>query len=159
MYKHNVTTSFPCVWEPATSKRRQEPASSVTRTRRLIKLPMAQLGDMTCHAMSCHFMSFHVVSCHVRSFHVMSCHVISHNAKRIDAGSSFQALGPATENPRRCIAVDRQRGTTWQNCLADRKRQRPCTVETGTWVLAYMKVPCYWWSDARQCNSVEGNVT
>ena len=58
--------------------------------------------------------------------------LFEHIAARIDAGSSFQALGPATENPRRCIAVDRQRGTTRQNCSADRKRQRPCTAETRT---------------------------
>ena len=47
--------------------------------------------------------------------------LFEHIAACIDVDSSFQALGPATENPRRCITVDRQRGTTKQNCSADRK--------------------------------------
>ena len=33
---------------------------------------------MSCHVISCHFMSFYVISCHVMSlFHFMSCHVLS----------------------------------------------------------------------------------
>ena len=51
---------------------------------------------------------------------------------RVVAGKLFHAIGPAAENPRFCMDVDWQRGTTRQNWSADRKFRRPTTVEAGT---------------------------